>query len=67
MSLGNILNLVFFFGVGGYFTLMGFGYVRACKTDEEEKIWREKYAMVLKVIGPCLFFAGAVTLVIIIL
>ena len=64
MSIGNIINLCFFFGVGGYFTLMGFGFVRACKTEEEEKVWREKYAKVLKVVGPCLVFAGAATLVI---
>lgn len=67
MSVSDIINLLFFFGVGAYFTLMGFGFARACKTEAEEKIWREKYAMLLKVIGPCLIFTGAATLVIIIL
>jgi len=67
MSIGNILNLLFYFVVGGYFTLMGFGFVRACKTDEEERIWREKYAKVLKVCGPVLLFAGVVTLAIVVI
>ncbi len=67
MNIGHVINLLFYFGVGGYFTLIGFGYVRAAKTEEEEKAWRDKYAKVLKVCGPGLLIAGVVELVIAIL
>ena len=63
MNIGSIINLLFYFGLGGYFTLMGFGFVRAGKTDEEDKIWREKYANVMKVCGLVLLLAGVVALV----
>jgi hypothetical protein len=63
MSLWDKIDFATPIFFGAWFVLLGFGFLPR-KPNEKQQLWRKRHGLTVGVLGSCLFFFGAIFLLI---